>query len=53
MCFGGGRAVEVADTCYWAERTSVLMETIDDAKYGRADMQKAFSTRTAAKAQPN
>lgn len=45
MCFGGvGKAsevVEMADRCSWGERANSLLETVDDAKYCIADMQKA------------
>lgn len=45
MCFGGaGKAsevVEMADRRSWGERANSLLETVDDAKYCIADMQKA------------
>lgn len=53
MCFGGGgkasEAVGMADGCYWGERANLLMDTMDDAKYFIADMQKAFDVRAVAR----
>lgn len=52
-CFGGGRkaseAVRMSDECYWGERANLLMKTMDDAKYCKADMQKVFGIRVVAR----